>query len=120
MKNISEQVIKVTNEYLSKHDKKQLSESVENCLKTLILDFSSKTLNENSVYKLLFSRYIDFLQSILTKRAQGPVKLPQGMSLMEKELLENTGTFLRLVTFNKNVFGNYYGEIIENLLNETN
>jgi hypothetical protein len=66
---------------------------------------------------ILVSRYIDFLQSILTKRAQGPVKLPQGMSLMEKELLENTGTFLRLVTFNKNVFGNYYGQIIEDILN---
>ena len=53
--------------------------------------------------------------SILTKRTQGPVKLPQGMSIMEKDLLENTGHFLRLVTFNKNVFGSYYGEIIQNL-----
>ncbi len=59
------------------------------------------------------SRYIEFLQCILTKRSQGPVKLPQGMSVMEKELIENTGQFLRLVTFNKNVFGNYYGEIIQ-------
>jgi hypothetical protein len=32
---------------------------------------------------------------------------------MEKELMENTGKFLRLVTFNKTVFGSYYGEIIE-------
>ena len=61
------------------------------------------------------SRYINFLQGILTKRTQGPVKLPQGMSAVEKELLEITGQFLRLVTFNKNVFGAYYGEIIDNL-----
>ncbi len=53
------------------------------------------------------------MQNILTKRTQGPVKLPQGMSIMEKELMENTGKFLRLVTFNKNVFGSNYGEIIE-------
>ncbi len=37
------------------------------------------------------------------------------MSLMEKELIEMTGQFLRLVSFNKNVFGTYYGEIIENM-----
>jgi len=55
------------------------------------------------------------LQNILTKRTQGPVKLPQGMSTMEKDLLGITGQFLRLITFNKNVFGNYYGEIIQNL-----
>jgi hypothetical protein len=49
------------------------------------------------------------------KRNQGPVKLPQGMGTMEKDLLEITGQFLRLVTFNKNVFGNNYGEIIQSL-----
>lgn len=115
MKHIGEEVIKLTNESLVKHGKKNLNESQEGCLKSLIVDLSSKSLHENSVYKLLFSRYIDFLQSILTKRTQGPVKLPQGMSIMEKDLLENTGQFLRLVTFNKNVFGSYYGEIIESL-----
>lgn len=60
---------------------------------------------------------MDFLQKILTKQNQGPVKLPQGMSLVEKDLLEITGQFLRLVTFNKNVFGNYYGEIIQSMAN---
>ena len=60
-------------------------------------------------------RYIEFIQGILTKRTQAPVKLPQGMSIMEKELIEMTGQFIRLVSFNKNVFGAYYGEIIENM-----
>lgn len=115
MKNIGEQVIKLTNDALVKHGKKALDESQEKCLKSLIIDLSSKNLIENSVYKLLFSRYVEFLQNILTKRTQGPVKLPQGMSTMEKDLLEITGQFLRLITFNKNVFGNYYGEIIQNL-----
>ena len=36
------------------------------------------------------------------------------MSTMEKDLLEITGNFLRLITFNKNVFGSNYGEIIMN------
>lgn len=62
---------------------------------------------------ILVTRYIDFLQGVLTKRTQGPVKLPQGMGTMEKDILSVTGSFLKLVSFNKNVFGSYYGEIIQ-------
>lgn len=116
MKNIGEQVIKLTNDALVKHDKKSLDEAQVKTIKTLIVDLSSKNLQENTIYKLLFTRYIDFLQGVLTKRTQGPVKLPQGMGSMEKDLLEITGKFLKLVTFNKNVFGSYYGEIVENLI----
>ncbi len=53
---------------------------------------------------------------MLTKRTQGPVKLPQGMGTMEKDLLTVTGQFLKLVTFNKNVFGSNYGEAIQSIL----
>ena len=53
MKNIGEQVVKLTNDALVKHDKKSLNESQEKCLKTLIVDLSSRNLQENSVYKLL-------------------------------------------------------------------
>ena len=42
------------------------------------------------------------------------------MSIVEKDLIEITGQFLRLVSFNKNVFGTYYGEIIDNLKIEGN
>ena len=42
------------------------------------------------------------------------------MSIVEKDLIEITGQFLRLVSFNKNVFGIYYGEIIDSLKNEKN
>jgi hypothetical protein len=56
------------------------------------------------------------LQAVLTKRTQGPVKLPQGMGTMEKDLLTVTGQFLKLVTFNKNVFGSNYGEAIQSIL----
>jgi hypothetical protein len=53
MKNIGEQVIKLTNDALIKHSQKPLAESQEKCLKSLIVDLSTKSLNENSVYKLL-------------------------------------------------------------------
>ena len=53
MKNIGEEVIKLTNEALVKHDQKSLDEAKVKVLKSLIVDLSSKNLHENSVYKLL-------------------------------------------------------------------
>ncbi len=53
MKNIGEQVIKLINEALLKIGKSELNEANKNCIKTLIVDLSSKNLLENSVYKLL-------------------------------------------------------------------
>ncbi len=64
---------------------------------------------------ILVTRYIFFLHGVLTKMNQGQIKLPDGMSSIEKELSEITGQLLRLITFNKSVFGNYYGEIIQNI-----
>ena len=61
MKNIGEQVIKLTNDSLTKHSQKVLGESQEKCLKSLIIDLSSKTLHENSVYKLLCKLNIFFV-----------------------------------------------------------
>ena len=53
MKNIGEQVIKLTNEALVKHDKKELNDQQVNTIKTLIVDLSSKNLHDNTIYKLL-------------------------------------------------------------------
>lgn len=53
MKNIGEQVIKLTNDALVKHDKKELNETQVTTIKGLIVDLSSKNLLENTVYKLL-------------------------------------------------------------------
>ena len=58
MKNIGEQVVKLTNDALVKHDKTSLNESQEKCLKSLIVDLSSKNLHENSVYKILCEHFL--------------------------------------------------------------
>lgn len=53
MKNIGEEAIKLTNESLSKLNRNSLDKTQEKCIKSLIIDLSSKPLLENSVYKLL-------------------------------------------------------------------
>jgi hypothetical protein len=53
MKNIGEEVIKLTNEALVDINKSLLDKTQEKCIKSLIIDLSSKPLSENTVYKLL-------------------------------------------------------------------
>ena len=60
MKNIGEQVIKLTNDALIKHDKKELNEQQVKCIKSLIIDLSSKNLHDNPIYKLLCKFLMNF------------------------------------------------------------
>ena len=53
MKSIGEEVIKLTNEALVKLNRNVLDKTQEKCIKSLIVDLSSKPLNENTVYRLL-------------------------------------------------------------------
>ncbi len=53
MKSIGEEVIKLTNEALVTLNKNVMDKTQEKCIKSLIVDLSSKPLNENTVYRLL-------------------------------------------------------------------
>lgn len=53
MKSIGEEVIKLTNEALVTLNKNMLDKTQEKCIKSLIIDLSSKPLNENNVYRIL-------------------------------------------------------------------
>lgn len=67
---------------------------------------------------ILFSakRVLDFIQQALFSKLTEPLKVPAGMSVMEKELSQICGQFLRLISHNRSVFGQYYANIIGALL----
>lgn len=69
-------------------------------------------------YSLSFSakRVISFIQQALFSRLVEPLKVPAGMSVMEQELSQICGQFLRLISHNRSVFGNFYADIIGALL----
>ena len=65
--------------------------------------FTAVTLAGKRINNLIFQ---------LLSAQPGRVQLPPGVSAVSDELSRVCGQFLRLVSHNKAVFGSYYGEII--------
>jgi len=61
-------------------------------------------------------RVLSFIQQALFSKLTEPMKVPVGMSVMEKELSQICGQFLRLISHNRAVFGHYYADIIGAML----
>lgn len=61
-------------------------------------------------------RVLSFIQQALFSKLTEPLKVPVGMSVMEKELSQICGQFLRLISHNRAVFGHHYADIISALL----
>jgi len=59
---------------------------------------------------------LSFIQQALFSRHTAPLQLPVGMSVMDRELSELCGQFLRIISHNRAVFGQYYTDIINDLL----
>ncbi|KAL1487145.1 hypothetical protein MTO96_046641, partial [Rhipicephalus appendiculatus] len=67
------------------------------------------------VRKLLLMRVLDFIKVAISSGSVRPTQIPPGLSALEKELTSITGQFLRLVTHNRAVFGELYGDIVAEL-----
>lgn len=57
---------------------------------------------------------MEFIGTLLSSTTARPVQMPPGLSTLQEELAHICGTLLRLVTHNRNVFGEYYADIITN------
>lgn len=57
---------------------------------------------------------MEFIGTLLSSTTARPVQMPPGLSTLQEELANICGTLLRLVTHNRNVFGEYYSDIITN------
>ena len=54
----------------------------------------------------------EFIQQSITSPTAAPLRIPPGLSSLQTELTAITGQFLRLVSHNRAVFGEYYTDII--------
>ena len=63
---------------------------------------------------LVQRRIVEFNKQAITASRTAPLQVPPGLTLCQKELAQIAGSFVRLVTYNRSVFGEIYGEIIEN------
>ncbi|KAL4233545.1 T-complex protein 11 [Mactra antiquata] len=113
MENIAEQINKNVEVFLMDHGFKARDEGQQKTLKGQIIGLKDK---ENPVVAVMRKRVLDFIQQVLASEHKNPLKVPAGMSVMDKELSEICGQFLRLISHNKSVFGHYYADIIGALL----
>lgn len=65
-------------------------------------------------------RLREFLLQIITSPTAAPQQVPTGLSSLQKELAAVAGQFLRIVSHNRAVFSQYYLDIIDGALTQTN
>lgn len=112
LQSVASQVIKEVQECLQKHGFNQLQLSQERVLYDQIVVMVS---SDHPVRKLLLMRVLDFIKMAISAGSARPTQIPPGLSVLEKELTSITGQFLRLVTHNRAVFGETYGDIVTEL-----
>ncbi|XP_023215903.1 T-complex protein 11-like protein 1 isoform X1 [Centruroides sculpturatus] len=112
LENVVEQVIQETKGCLEKHKIGELNKMQEDMLRGQIKDIVSPN---NRVCKLIKNRILTFIEEVMTSQTASPVKVPTGLSVLQSNLSCTTGQFLRLVSHNRAVFGEYYADIINTI-----
>ncbi|KAK8727247.1 hypothetical protein OTU49_009780 [Cherax quadricarinatus] len=111
MDNIVEQVVKEVDDHLIEHEKPPLPASAKTALKSQVLEIKNP---DHRIRSLILKRSMEFLGILMSSTTARPVQIPPGLSSLQEELAHICGTLLRLVTHNRNVFGEYYADIIMN------
>lgn len=105
------QVAKDINDYLEAKGKDSLPEAT---CKTLQEQIEEMEDPNQRVRDLVQRRVVEFNKAAITTSRTAPLQIPPGLTLCQKELANMAGAFVRLVTYNRSVFGEFYAEIIEN------
>lgn len=113
MTNVAEQINKSVNEFMKSHG---FTERDAEQQKVLIGQIKEVANKDNTVNRLMGKRLTDFVKEILSPRHKEQMKVPPGFSVVESELSNLSGQFLRLISHNRAVFGIQYADIINTLL----
>jgi len=110
--NIAAQVVKEINEYLSSKDKPSLSEDL---VKSLHEQIEAVEDPNQRIRDLLQKRIVDFCKQLISNNGGKTVpQVPPGLTICKNDLGAIAGQFLKLVNYNRDVFGEFYNSIIEN------
>lgn len=104
------QVVKEVNEYLVEKGKPKLAQDLTNSLCEQIEGLEDPN---QRIRDLVQKRIIDFNKQIISGNMK-TMQVPPGLTLCQKELGQIAGQFVRLVNYNKQVFGEFYADIINN------
>ncbi|KAJ9601070.1 hypothetical protein L9F63_000805 [Diploptera punctata] len=106
--NISEQVLKEVTEISDTHCL-GIDDGTKLLIKGQIMDIIKE---DHKIRKLVCTRARKFLLQTITSPTAAPLRIPPGLSSLQTELTSLTGQFLRLVSHNRAVFGEYYTDIV--------
>jgi len=109
--NVSLQVIKDINDYLKEKGKALLPDSTATNLQDQIRELEDPN---HRIRDLVQRRIVDFNKQAIAGSRSAPLQIPPGLTLCQKELAQIAGGFVRLVSYNRAVFGEFYEDIIEN------
>lgn len=109
MPNVAEQVVKEVAEGLQTYGFRPFDSAAEKLLKGQIMEIVK---NDHKIRQLVRTRVREFIQQSITSPAAAPLRIPPGLSSLQTEFTAITGQFLRLISHNRAVFGEYYTNII--------
>lgn len=100
-----------------------LDASREQLFKSQVTALSEK--ESNRIRKVVQRRMCDFIEGVLTSpstssgsssSSSATVQIPSGLSVLQKELTSLAAHFVRVVTYNRSVFGEYYTQLVSEFL----
>jgi len=108
---VAVQVVKEINDYLQSKNKPSLSEELA---KSLTEQIESIEDPNQRIRDLIQKRIVDFCKQLISSTNKTVPQVPPGLTICKNDLGAIAGQFLKLVNYNKEVFGEFYNEIIQN------
>merc|ERR1712029_585091 len=105
------QVIKEINDY---HESKKKPALTEELTKSLTEQIESVEDPNQRIRDLVQKRIVDFCKQLISNTNKTVPQVPPGLTICKNDLGAIAGQFLKLVNYNKEVFGEFYNEIIQN------
>jgi hypothetical protein len=107
---VAAQVVKDVDDYLVEKNKNKLSQDM---ITSLTQQIESLEDPNQKIRDLIQKRIVDFCKQIISGTMKN-VQVPPGLTVCKADLGEIAGQFVRLVNYNKSVFGEFYNDIIAN------
>merc|ERR1712018_153874 len=109
--NISGFIIPMDSQKLKEKGKALLPDSTAKNLEDQIAELEDPN---HRIRDLVQRRIVDFNKQAIAGSRSAPLQIPPGLTLCQRELAQIAGGFVRLVSYNRAVFGEFYDDLIEN------
>jgi len=109
--NVALQVVKVVNAHLKVKEKPEMPASTVKNLTDQIAEMEDPN---SRIRDLVQRRLVEFNKQAVSGSRTAPLQIPPGLTVCQRELAQIAGGFVRLVSYNRAVFGEFYDDIIDN------